>query len=71
LYTLVFFNSKPTALEISKIKSALGDELNREIDLIVLTKEKISDMKKQETELLHQIADKSTLLWGESLESSG
>ncbi|MFH0954874.1 MAG: nucleotidyltransferase domain-containing protein [Candidatus Micrarchaeota archaeon] len=67
----VFFEKKANAVELSKIKSQLSNELQREVDLIVLTKEKIANMKKQETELLNQIQNKSTLMWGAPLESIG
>lgn len=64
----VFFEKKPDLFKISQIKSSLSNELLREIDLIVLTREKIKSMKEQEAELLNQIVNKSTVLWGEPID---
>lgn len=64
----VFFEKKPDSFKLSAIKSALGNELLREIDLIVLTKEKIKSMKEEKSELLNRIANQSTVLWGETID---
>ncbi|MDO8634509.1 MAG: nucleotidyltransferase domain-containing protein [archaeon] len=66
----VFFEKKPDSFKLSQIKTGLGNELKREIDLVVLTREKIESMREQKTELLNQVLYKSTLLWGEPIESS-
>ncbi len=64
----VFFEKKPDSFKLSQIKSALSNELLREIDLIVLTKEKVKSMQEEEAELLNQIVNKSTVLWGEPID---
>ena len=64
----VFFEKKPDSFKLSGIKSALGNEFLREIDLVVLTKEKIKSMKEEKSELLNRIADQSSVLWGEALD---
>jgi len=65
---VVFFEKKPDSFKLSGIKSALGNEFLREIDLVVLTKEKIKSMKEEKSELLNRIADQSSVLWGEALD---
>lgn len=64
----VFFEKKPDSFKLSQIKSVLSNELSREVDLIVLTKEKVQSMREEEAELLNQIVNKSTVLWGEPID---
>ncbi|MFH1256773.1 MAG: nucleotidyltransferase domain-containing protein [Candidatus Diapherotrites archaeon] len=64
----VFFERKTDSLKLSEIKRDLSNELKKEIQLIVLTPQKISSMKKEKTELLQQIRDKGIVLDGEALE---
>lgn len=66
----VFFEKSQNSLELSEIKRGLSNELKKDLQLIVLTKQKIESMKKENTELLNQIKNKATILWGESIEPS-
>ena len=64
----VLFEKKPDGIKLSGVKRQLSNELKREIQLIVLTAEKIKSMQKENIELLNQIKNKSTVLWGEGIE---
>lgn len=63
-----YFEKKPSGIFISGVNRALSEELKRETQLIVLTKEKLAAMKKENVELQNQIRNKSITLWGEELE---
>ncbi|MFH1751535.1 MAG: nucleotidyltransferase domain-containing protein [archaeon] len=65
----VFFEVKPNDTELNKIKRELENEVKREIQLIVLTKNKVEAMKKQKNQLLEEIKHKSIVLEGEEIES--
>ena len=67
----VFFNQKTDAFKLSEIKKKLSNALNREVDLVWLTREKIDAMRREKVELLNQIQYKSTVLWGEPIETNG
>ena len=62
------FSKKPDSLLVSNIKRELSNELRKEIQLIILTKDKIVSMKKENAELLSQIKNKSIVLMGEAIE---
>ncbi|MFH1586320.1 MAG: nucleotidyltransferase domain-containing protein, partial [Candidatus Diapherotrites archaeon] len=64
----VYFETKPNTLMLSEIKRELSNELKKEIQLIVLTGEKIDSMEKENTELLRQIKNKSMVLEGAAIE---
>ncbi len=64
----IFFEKRPDSIKLSEIKRQLSNELKREIQLIVLTEDKIKSMRKENTELLNQIKGKSIVLLGESIE---
>ncbi len=64
----VLFEKKPDSLLISEIKRELSNELKREVQLIVLTKDRIESMEKEKTELLQEIRNKSIVLEGKELE---
>ena len=64
----IFFEKKADSLKLIQMKRELNNELGREIQLIVLTTQKIKEMKKQENELLNQIKNSSIVLLGERLE---
>jgi predicted nucleotidyltransferase len=61
----IYFKQKPDLFKISEIRRKLDNEIGKEIQLITLTEQQIQSMKKENTELLNQINNKSTLLWGE------
>lgn len=61
----VFFESKPDAFKLSNIKRELSSELKKEVQLVVLTPEKIESMKREQVELLNQIKLGSVVLQGE------
>ncbi len=66
----VFFEKSQNSLKLSEIKRELSNELKKDVQLIVLTKQKIESMEKENIELLNQIKNKAIILWGENLESS-
>ena len=55
-------------LKLSGIKRELSNELKKEIQLIVLTRQKIESMERENAELLNQIKNKSVVLWGGGIE---
>lgn len=63
-----YFREKPDSILISQIKRELSNELKREVQLIVLTKNKLDSMKREKTELLQQIRNKSIVLEGEEFD---
>ncbi|PIN98211.1 MAG: hypothetical protein COT90_05435 [Candidatus Diapherotrites archaeon CG10_big_fil_rev_8_21_14_0_10_31_34] len=64
----VFFRKKPDSIGLTGIKRELSSELEKEIQLIVLTENKINSMKKEKTLLLEEIKNNSVVLFGEELE---
>lgn len=64
----VFFETKPSAFRLSEIKRKISSEIKKEVQLIILTKQKIQEMKKQKNELLNQIKNNSITLHGEIFE---
>lgn len=64
----VYFGKKPGGIEISGIKRMLSNELKREVQLMVLTKDRIASMKNERSGLLSQIKTRSITLWGDELE---
>jgi len=63
----VYFRKKPDSILLTDIKRELSSELEKEIQLIVLTENKINSMKKEKTILLEEI-NNSVVLFGEKLE---
>ncbi len=66
----IVFERKIDPFKISRLKQELSDELNRKIDLVTLTPEKISEMKKNQIELLNRIQYGSNLLRGTPIETN-
>ena len=64
----VFFISKPDSFKLSNIKRELSNELKKEVQLVVLTPEKIESMEREQVELLNQIKIGSVVLWGEMFD---
>lgn len=62
-----YFEKKPDAELIGRIKRSLGSRLGREIQLIALSDEKLKSMEEGNVELLNRIKFKSIALAGEPL----
>lgn len=61
----VFFDERPDAFLLSNVKRGLSNEIKTDLQLVILTKEKIEGMKKGNVELLNQIKNQSVVLFGE------
>ena len=64
----IYFETQPNSILLSTIKRELSNELKKEIQLIILTKNKINSMQKNNVELLNQIKNNSIILEGKELE---
>ncbi|MBI2529525.1 MAG: nucleotidyltransferase domain-containing protein [Candidatus Diapherotrites archaeon] len=64
----ILLESKQDMLKLSGIKRELSNELKKEIQLIILTGQKVRSMEKENIELLSQIKNKSIILWGDGIE---
>lgn len=64
----VWFSGSTNALKLSGIKRELSNELNREVQLIVLSDAKVNALKKEGSELLNQIKNQGLVLWGSFIE---
>lgn len=63
----IYFSKAPNSLALSSVKRELSSSLKKEIQLIILTKERIKEMANDDSELLKEIKRKAVTLWGNSL----
>ena len=64
----IFLEKKIDSLKLISIKRQLSKELKRDVQLIVLTPERINEMQTKKIELLNQIRNKSIVLYGDEIE---
>ena len=64
----ILFDRAPNAVELSKAKMALSNELKADIQMVTLTKESVASMKKNKSQLLEELINKSVVLEGEPIE---
>lgn len=58
----------PSELEISKLQKKIKDMVEREVNLIILTPQKINDIKEKDKPFYHSLIKDSIVLWGEPIE---
>lgn len=64
----VVFQTRQRHEQMAEIRRAWGSELGREVQMVVLTPQKLDSMRREKSEFLNQIHAKSIILWGDAIE---